>query len=109
MQFVHLNFGEEYKYLCNNVLIIDTILQGRIQWKPMYIFDAMYFNLFMIDYLFLLCWIKACVTNRAVRRESLWRVRFLGRRVRDSCRKNVKNEVRPLEEKREVVSSLQQV
>lgn len=45
---MYLNFGEEFKYLCNNVLIINTILQVLIQWKPMYIFDSMYFNLFMI-------------------------------------------------------------
>jgi len=48
VQFVHLDFGEEYKYLCDSILIIDTILQGLNQWKPMYIFDSVYFNLFMV-------------------------------------------------------------
>lgn len=42
-------FGEEYKYLCNNFLTIDTTPQDLIQQKPVYIFNFTYFNLFMID------------------------------------------------------------
>lgn len=104
MQSVHLNCGEKYKYLCSNSLIFDTILKDLIQCKPTYTFVSMYLDLLMIHSIyFYFAESRPALQTEQERGKVLESLRFSAGGVRDFFSIDVRNEVRSLEKKREVV------